>query len=319
MTKKQRIDAVFQGHKPDYIPAAFYYHFPKEKQFGKESVQAHLGLYKKTDPDFLKIMTENKLQTDVVIKKPEDWLRIKPITGKEKYMQNQVDIVKAIADTVGHETYLFATIHGAFISAFHMTKPKVGDLPFHNLVSIHLKENPEPVLRALKIVSEGLIIFIEKLIEAGADGIYYAALGAESYRFTEEQFCSWIKPYDLTVLQAADKKAPVGNILHMCKNKLNMNVYADYPGAVANWAIHEDNLSLLEGKSLFNRPILGGLDDRSGVLVDGSKQEITQEVHRLITEFGTTGYILGADCTLPTDIDITRIRTAIEAARSYTL
>ena len=63
--------------------------------------------------------------------------------------------------------------------------------------------------------------------------------------------------------------------------------------------------------------LLGGLDDRAGVLVDGPKEAIEQEVYSVLDRMGTTGFLLGADCTLPTEIPYAHIRTAVEATGKY--
>ena len=71
-----------------------------------------------------------------------------------------------------------------------------------------------------------------------------------------------------------------------------------------------------KGRELFgDAAILGGLDDRAGVLVDGTEEEIRAEVHSVIKRMGRHKFLLGADCTLPTDIDTERIRTAVRAAK----
>jgi uroporphyrinogen decarboxylase len=71
-------------------------------------------------------------------------------------------------------------------------------------------------------------------------------------------------------------------------------------------------LSVTEGRELFQRTIVGGMDDR-GVVVDGPPQAIEEAVQEVIADFGTKGFMLGADCTFPTDINIRHIRTAVEA------
>ena len=72
----------------------------------------------------------------------------------------------------------------------------------------------------------------------------------------------------------------------------------------------------MEGAALFkDRAILGGLDDRSGVLVDGSEEEIRQAVRKVLGQMQGRRFVLGADCTLPTEIDYNRIRTAVEAVK----
>jgi uroporphyrinogen decarboxylase len=91
------------------------------------------------------------------------------------------------------------------------------------------------------------------------------------------------------------------------------NDYAD----VVNWGVYEAPMSLSEGKKLFpNKCILGGLKNHGGVLQNGTKNEIETEVHGIINDFGRKGFILGADCTIPNDTDMERLKTAINAARA---
>ncbi|MBN1641950.1 MAG: hypothetical protein JXA09_12010 [Anaerolineae bacterium] len=70
-----------------------------------------------------------------------------------------------------------------------------------------------------------------------------------------------------------------------------------------------------EAADLFGRPYMGGLD-RRGVLVTGSEAEIRTAVRDVLAE-APERFILGADCTLPGDIDRDRIRIAIETAHAY--
>ena len=315
MNKKERVDAAVRGKPVDRVPAMFSLHFLEKDYFGKNAIEAHRSFYKETDVDILKVMNENKFTTDVSISVPGDWKKVRPITGKEPFVQDQIDIIKALADEFGDETYLFTTIHGAFASAFHATNDKDGNLAHGDKVTAHLKEKPEDVEPALRLIAESIALFTQLALEAGSHGIYYAALGAEKYRFSKEMYNQYIKPNDLIILEAA-KQAPAGTILHMCKDQLNIEVYKDYPGEIVNWAVHEQNIGLTEGKELFNRTVLGGFDDRSGLLVDGTKEAIEAEIGAIIEEMGTEQFILGADCTLPTDISYERIRWVTDSLKS---
>ena len=73
---------------------------------------------------------------------------------------------------------------------------------------------------------------------------------------------------------------------------------------------------MAEGREIFGgRTVLGGFqNDKDGLLYNGSKEEIQAETKRLIAEAGTTGLVLGADCTIPSDIDHERIQWVREAA-----
>jgi len=56
--------------------------------------------------------------------------------------------------------------------------------------------------------------------------------------------------------------------------------------------------------------------DRAGVIVDGSKREIEEQVRRVCSEMGSD-FILGADCVLPEDVNWENIKTAIDAAHAF--
>jgi uroporphyrinogen decarboxylase len=54
-------------------------------------------------------------------------------------------------------------------------------------------------------------------------------------------------------------------------------------------------------------------------MTDGSKEQLVREAQRLIRQFGPTRFILGADCTLPTELPYERVRWLAEAARGIEL
>lgn len=71
-----------------------------------------------------------------------------------------------------------------------------------------------------------------------------------------------------------------------------------------------------EGKKLFSgRVVLGDFDNsRKGILYSDDKEEMQAYVHDLVSEVGTEGVILGADCTVPRDIPYEHLNWAIETA-----
>ena len=66
---------------------------------------------------------------------------------------------------------------------------------------------------------------------------------------------------------------------------------------------------------MFHRPCIGGMD-RKGIIVSGGKDEIREAVRNVIKN-SPDNFILGADCTLPGNIDWDNIKTAISAAHEY--
>lgn len=314
MTKKERVLAVLRGETPDRIPAGFWLHFPESAFHGDEAVKAHLDFFEKTGTDIQKIMNEYVVPCDIPIKQAADWKNLKPFTRQSPFITGHVEMIKRILDKTGGEGLTLATIHGIVASAWHARGGTAGYETGSQLLADHLREDPEAVSYGWNIISDALAILVEEVLKAGVDGIYYAALGGEKYLFTEEEFEKYVKPHDLKIMNAASSSHC--NILHICKDRINLERYKDYPGAAINWAINEQNPSLTEGAKLFpEKVILGGLDDRAGVIVDGSDDEIKAAVKAVMETMKGQRFILGADCTLPTEIDYHRIRTAVEAVK----
>ncbi len=302
MNKIERVNATLAGKPVDRVPAGFWFHFTPDKHHGKAAVQAHLDYFHASNIDILKVMNEHPYRANVDIASPADWRRIRPAPLSSDFYQDALDEVKAIVDAVGGEAHVLVTVFGPFRSGNNTSGDKVTE---------HLKADPLAVSQGLAAIAESLALFGEAVIDAGASGLYYSSQGGEQDRFTEYEFLHYLKPHDLTVLEAVKDKGTF-NLLHICKDFIRLPLYVDYPAHMVNWQATKHNLSLQEGRTLFKRPICGGMDDR-GVMVDGTHEEIAAEVHRVIETIGAESFMLGADCTLPTDIDVSNIRAAVDA------
>lgn len=317
MTARERITAVLEGRCPDRTPTAFWCHFPKEDFHGEAAVKAHLDFFKRSHTDLYKVMNENTLPCTYKIESVHDYRKAAPINLKCSYMQDQLEIVKRVVDAVAGKAVVLVTIHGVVVSAHHMSGHPGMYVENRKWFRKYLEEDPQALKDAFAKVAEGLAELSEACLKAGADGIYYAALGAEKDLFTAEEYAEYVTPYENHVFEAA-KKGSKYNTLHICKHGLDIERFRDYPAAVVNWAIHEGNPSLEEGKEIFrDKVLLGGLDDRAGVLVDGTSEEIRKEVFDLLDQMKGRPFILGTDCTLPTEYSEERLREAVSACEQY--
>lgn len=318
MTKKERVISAIKCQEVDHTPSSFSLHFPETAAYGEAAVEAHLNFFKETDTDILKIMNENLVPYMGEIKTAADYKMVKTISINDKFMQDQIEMTKRILDRCETEGFTLGTLHGITASSIHPLE-KMG-LNYDEVRELHsklLKENPAPVLEGMKKIADGMCQLAQKYIEIGVDAVYYAALGGEHRYFTDEEFAEWIEPFDKMIMSAIHEAGGYC-FLHMCKDQLNMERYKTY-GAfadVVNWGIYEAPFSMEDGKKLFpGKAIMGGLPNRSGVLVDGTEKEVRNAVKDVIASFGRSGFILGADCTLATEQDLAKVRAAVEAAR----
>lgn len=311
MNKFQRVMAACQGGQPDRVPCAFWYHFPKGCESGEAAVRAHLDFFRDSHTDLCKIMNENSCPKDPAIHTAADWSRLQPFTMEEDFIARQVDLTKAIMAEMKGKAVVLATVHGLVASAYHI----LGGVDLYDsdgtILGRHLRENPEGMRHAFRIITDYLKALCHAFLDAGVDGIYFASLGGERRMFTDEEFAEFIAPFEIEILRDI-AQVPCFNILHMCKSDLNLERYLAYPARVLNWGVFEDNISLEEGRQLFGRDrvYLGGMDDRDGVFVEGTPEEIQATAQAVVDGFGWKNFILGADCTLPTNLPAQRMQAA---------
>jgi uroporphyrinogen decarboxylase len=302
VNKIERVRAAVAGSAVDRVPASFWLHFPRDDAHGPRSVQAHLDYYSETGVDFLKVMNEHPYEGNAPITSASDWGRLRPAPITAPFFEAQLEEVRGIVEALRDECLIIVTLFGPFASGNHASG---------GLVTRHIREDPSAVNDGLAAIAESLGQFATACIDAGASGIYFSAQGGEQDRFPEEVFCEYIRPHDLAVLDAVKGRGEF-HVLHICGNRIRLPVFADYPSHVVNWAATKDNLDLEQGRELFGRTVLGGMDDR-GVIVHGPAEAICEAVSAVISDFGSQGLIIGADCTVPTDVDLGNIRAAVQA------
>lgn len=318
MDKRERVLACMNHLTVDRPPVGFWFHFSDEQKMGAACVQAHLDYYNHVDVDLAKIMCDgyfdypNPLAQSV--QKASDWYHLKPLGKNHPFLREQVDRAKAVKDGLKDDMCVFYNVFAPFSSIRYGTSDE--------LVMAHLREDPQAVAYALGIIAEDNSTLCELLMtEAGCDGIYYCVQGGEKDRMTGETYRAYITPSDKAVLSHANKFSPY-NTLHCCgwagiPNRLEN--WQDYPAKVINWAVFIEEMDLVRGRAFFGgKTVLGGCDNRkTGVLYTGSKAEVQSFVRKLVSSFDQdTGYMIGADCTLPADIDKKRIQWVIEAVNS---
>lgn len=313
MTKRERIDNILSGRPVDRVPAAFWLHFPEKEKFGQAAVDAHLKLAGEMDTDLIKIMNENVFWDGVTrISRLDDIKYFRPYTRSDKIFQDQMELIRRIADRNQGDVPLVTTVHGLIASAFHeIGRPKLYS-PLGYMFPLFCRERPEEMKHVFRMISESLLELVDCSMDAGADGIFYAVLGAERYFFEDEEFNEFVKPYEQVVYEHIRKVTPL-NILHVCKSNIALERYASLEPAIVNWAELDNHLPLTEGREKYfpNSVVLGGFSNHSGVLLHGTIEEIAETTRMLCSKMESVPYIVGADCSLPTTICRDRIRTVV--------
>lgn len=326
MDKCERLMTVLNGQMPDRIPASFWFHFSGQEAQGEACVQAHLDYYQAVEVDFLKIMSDGlDYPILTVIDSAADWRQVEPLPRDHSFFADTLYRCRRINEELQGDCHTFYNIFSPFNvirSRDVFTEKALAGRDWDATVMAHLREDEAAVKQALHVIALDLAYLAEMVIaEGGCLGIYQSLQGAEKGRMTSEEYERWIKPSDLPIIAAANAASPY-NILHLCSwagHPNHLSYWNDYPSKVKNWGTGVEAVSLTAGEQFFAEDtiLLGGLDNRRDYpLVSGSETDVKAAVRRVLAEMQGKPFILGADCTVPADIDLDHIRWVMDVLRS---
>lgn len=325
MSKRELVLGAFDNKKVERVPVGFWFHFAPGNLFNdtpeviKKNIDGHQAFYDGFQPDFLKLMSDGYFTYPNPaidqVSTAADLKNVKAV-GAEEWIRKQVELVKELTNRFGKEV---ATFYNIFSPATYLklllTQQGVS---FGKLV----EEDPAAVRDVLLEVAKDVAALSKAVIsQGGADGIYLSAQNLQDTKLSKEDYLKYIAPAELAVLNAANEVSDY-NILHICGfkgAKNDLSTYVDYPAKIINWAVTVEDVSLEEGKKLFGgRAVIGGFGNtEEDLLYKGSKEAIQAETKALLEKAGTQGVILGADCTVPSDISYDHLEWVREAAKEF--
>jgi uroporphyrinogen decarboxylase len=308
MDKRQAMQDLAAGKVPGGgVPAAFFLHFDQAHHRGLAAVDKHMEFFKTTGMDLLKIQYEHPYPKLPGIKRPADWSQV-PALGAD-YFADPLEVVAGLVKAAGRQAMVVVTLYSALMHAGHATSGE--------LVTAHLNEDPEKAAGGLQRIAENVLVFVRECIKRGVDGFYMSTQGGEAGRFKDPStFKRFIKPSDLLVMREIERTCAF-NILHVCDYNApydDLTPYLDYPGHIVNCGtrLRSGVQSPKQLAALFGRPFMGGMD-RKGVLLQGPPEGIRSEVATVLRDAPDL-FMLGADCTIPSEVDWQNLKTAIDTA-----
>lgn len=323
-TRRELVLKAFRNEVPERVPVGFWFHFLEGDEFNAtlerpelldKNLAGHKKFFEEFDPDFVKIMTDGLffLPYDFSnIEKAADLRNFKGLPKEHPAFAKNVELVKGVRKLAGEDRLLFFNEFSPF-NYLNLSLGGFGGGVFgQSPVKQYIEEDPEAVAYALNVIAEDLIYLLSQVVQPGlADGIYLS-VNNPNRGIPAEKYEAVIAPSERKILRAANEYSQ-DNILHICGYAGNQNilsVYQSYEASIINWAVHAEDVSLKDGKKLFgDKPVIGGFGNtKDGLLFSGSKEEIEQYVEKIVNEVGKRGVVIGADCTVPSDIDIERLK-----------
>lgn len=328
--KKALVLAALEGKPVDRVPVGFWFHFLDDEvksdafrapELTEKLLAGEREYIETSQPDFVKIMTDGFFPYPnpqvANARSLRDFDGLAPLPDDSPWFTRQVAYAKELTSRYGDEIALFYNLFCAgTILKFMQPDPLHSD----GFLASLIEEDAARAREVLGIISGDVAKLARRLIEeAGVTGIYFSLQNPNAKGFAKELYEKTLAPGERQVLETAQAASPY-NILHICGydgHRNDLSWYVDYPAAAVNWAVTVEGVSLSEGQKLFGgRTVLGGFGNlASSVLYRGTREDVTAETQRLLAGAGRQGVILGADCTVPRDIDRERFDWVRDAAR----
>lgn len=236
-----------------------------------------------------------------VINEREDMRKIVELDGKSTVFAEQLETIHLINVAFGGEIPVYQTIFtpiGVLLNLCGMRSlGRYRESPRNESLLIKFIEtDKELVHETLGAIARTLASYAEGVVEAGADGVFYAALGmARSGYLTLEEWEEFVKPYDLIVLEAL---RPIKTIVHTCGIRSNPERFVDYPVNVIHWAESAPGNPKLQGSKdwLKGKIAMGGVDERP--FGQNKAEEIRLMAKTTIGKMKDQPFLFTPDCSV---------------------
>lgn len=309
MNKRERVYAALEGEAVDRIPLSLWRHFHKQDQTPAGLASATLAFYKKYDFDLIKLTPSGFYAIEdwgaqvilskdddrpptlkrPVIRKPEDWRNLTTLSATTGSYGRALEAVKLLTNQLDKEDApVLMTVFSPLTIAYKLAGDALLD---------HLEDHATDVHIGLATIAETTSRFADVVLEAGADGIFFASQLSRADMLTEEMCQAFVIRYDLIALERV-KLQPVPLVLHLHGANPHFASVNQYPAHAVSWHNYETGPTLGEALTLTDKTLFTGLDLDN--LENGGPDEIIAEAREAINQTGGKRLILAPACVIPT-------------------
>lgn len=297
MNKKERIAAAIAGERPDRLPYAFWGPGLTEP----ESAEIHAGMamdfQKEWDGDLLVTVNGTAYSSEdyiapgftkvggvAYVTDPEDWARLSGSSVNGGALAREQEALKLILGGKEDGVPVIFRVLSPLATVFR--------LGFHVREDIR-RGAGAMVKEALRTVTETSCALVQRVIELGADGIFFEAPYAD-YEIVDENFYrEYGAPYDLAVLSASSGWC---NVLRAGETNCMFPLLRKYPAQIFSWDASQSLPELAEARALTGKCVMAGVSRRS--LEFGQRNAVERDIWRAVKETGGRGLILPAGASI---------------------
>lgn len=292
MNSREWIQAAIAGERPERIPAAFWQSGIRGGT-AEDHARAALALAEEWESSLLITAPAagysgedytapgfTKVGGVVYVTDPGDWGRLSGSSVNHGALAREQDALRQI----------LAEKKGDIPVLFRVTSPlaTIFRLAFHLPEDIRRGAGPM-IKEALKTVTETTCALVQRVIELGADGIFFEAPLADYELISEAVYREYGAPYDLAVLSASSGWC---NVLSAGWTNCMFPVLRKYPVQIFAWDAAQSLPDIAEAQDVMGVCCMTGISRRH--LEFGLRNEVERDIWHALRATGGRGLILSA-------------------------
>lgn len=342
MNSTQRIKAMLAGKRPDQLCTSAWWHMPMVDKNPRDLAKATIDFVENNQFDFVKMMYNTSFFCQdfgmevEYSRNPFDWMpRIRkpaavhvrdfcdiPMPNPSKgNLGRQLEATKIVSDHFAGTVPVIGTLFTPLSLYKDMVTFCSGDSAY-----AAMRHDPRALHRALEMITETSIRFLEELKKVGADGVFIAShfCGPD---MPEEYYREFIRPYDLQVMEKASELMWF-NIHHIHgSTQLMMDRFLDYPCQAISWedcfAGPDSGFTMADIRKKTDKILIGGIEMWSDYYSetndrDAVKATLLRRGEEAVKQAGFGSLILAPGCAAPLDVPPYRFSLQHEVAVELT-
>jgi uroporphyrinogen decarboxylase len=332
MTRWERIDAALHGAEVDRVPISLWKHYHLQDRAPGQLAELTLALHRQFDTDLIKLTPSGlypiqdwgatiqfgrdddfmPLAVHPVITSADEWEALPKLDVNKGALRRELETIHHVAAGLDGSAPFMMTIFSPLNIAYKLC----GDRLSGKSVVDYVRRAPRQLHAGLSVIRDVVVDYAAACLKAGASGIFFATQMATADLMTPEEFREFGRAYDLPVLDTLVGKSRV-TMLHVCQQNLMFDLIAGYPVDAINWATCDSGVTLVDARQVTDKPLAGGLSLE--VLLNGTEDDVLNQVRDAIAQAGPRGFILAPDCVIkgPTpDANLAAARRAVDESLS---
>jgi uroporphyrinogen decarboxylase len=306
MSKSERVYAALKGQPVDRVPVSAWWHDYAYEWTASDLAQTALTQYREYGWDFIKVNPRFSYYAedwgtryhrypdrmpevdDPGVRSADDLRSLPVLDGTSGAYGEQLEALRLVAAALNGEAPFIQTVFSPLAVLSRIT----GSTKF---VQRLIRDHADDLEVGLEAITQTLVSYSRACLEAGASGIFYAAVEwGSSDNISWEDYIRFGEPYDMRILE--EVRAPF-NVLHVCRERNHLPSLLDYPVAAFNWDVGgEGNPKFTDVLGNTTKAVMGGV--RVSTMLSGTPTDVRAEADEALTETEAQRFLLSPGCSI---------------------